>query len=268
VSVDELISSGVLESYVMGITTEEENLMVRTMCSTHPELLMEIELIEESLINYSAQNVPPLKKNLKDSIAAELTFNDEKPEPVVIPITGASSGGLKFYRVGIAASVLLLITSGIYIYSLQNKLAVVQRQLADASYSEDQMTAEMNAQKASMAQLATNFSIVTDPAMKAIPLSGMNSLVSKSAMVHWNPGTQEVYFNANALPASPEAKQYQLWAIVDGKPVDAGMISLENGIVFQKMKLITGAKAFAVTIENMGGSASPTLDTMCLLGNV
>lgn len=267
-SVEEMISSGVLESYVLGITTEEENLMVRTMCAKHPTLVKEIELIEESLMNYSAQHAPPLRKDLKDKIAAELNFNDEKPEPVVIPITDASFGSLKFYRIGIAASVLLLITSGIYIYSLQNKIASTQRQLAEASYSEDQVAAEMNAQKASMEKLAANFNIVSDPGMKAIPLSGMNSLASKSAMVHWNPSTQEVYFNANALPPSPESKQYQLWAIVDGKPVDAGMINLENGIVFQRMKLVGGAKAFAVTIENTGGSASPTLDTMCLLGNV
>jgi anti-sigma-K factor RskA len=268
VRVEEIISSGVLESYVLGITTEEENLMVRDMCSKHPELVKEIELIEETLMNYSAQHAPPLRRDLKERIAAGLTFNDEKPEAVVVPITRAPSASLNFYRLGIAASILLLITSGIYIYSLQNKIAVTQSQLADASVSKNQLAEEMNTQKASMEKLAANFNIVSDPGMKAIPLSGMNSLVSKSAMVHWNPSTQEVYFNANALPPSPDSKQYQLWAIVDGKPVDAGMINLENGIVFQKMKLVAGAKAFAVTIENAGGSASPTLDTMCLLGNV
>jgi anti-sigma-K factor RskA len=66
----------------------------------------------------------------------------------------------------------------------------------------------------------------------------------------------------------PAGKQYQLWAIVDGKPVDAGMIDLNQPIVFQQMKTINSAQAFAVTIENVGGSATPSLETMCLLGNV
>lgn len=268
-NVEQIISSGLLESYVLGMTTEEEASMVRDMCTRHPELLKEIELIEESLVGLSPQHTPPLQKDLKQAIASQLTFSEEKPEPAVIPLNAPVSGGnLNFYRIGIAASVALLIGCGMYIYSLQNRITDIENRLADASASKTMLTVEMEAQKESMNKLAANFSVVSDPGMKAIPLSGMNSLVSKSAMVHWNPSTQELYFNANALPPSPEAKQYQLWAIVDGKPVDAGVITLENGVAFQKMKLIAGAKAFAVTIENMGGSPSPSLDTMCLLGNV
>jgi anti-sigma-K factor RskA len=269
VNVEQIISSGLLESYVLGMTTEEETLMVRDMCTKHPELLNEIELIEESLIGFAPQHTPPLRKDLKEEIASKLTFNEEKPEPAIISLNAPVPGGnLNFYRVGIAASIALLIGCGMYIYSLQTRVAEVENQLADASASRTMLSVEMEAQKESMNKLAANFSVVSDPGMKAIPLSGMNSLASKSAMVHWNPSTQELYFNANALPASPDEKQYQLWAIVDGKPVDAGVISLENGVAFQKMKLVAGAKAFAVTIENRGGSASPTLDTMCLLGNV
>lgn len=268
-NVEQIISSGLLESYVLGMTTEEEASMVRDMCTRHPELLKEIELIEESLVGLSPQHTPPLRKDLKQAIASQLTFSEEKPEPAVIPLNAPVSGGnLNFYRIGIAASVALLIGCGMYIYSLQNRITDIENRLADASASKTMLTVEMEAQKESMNKLAANFSVVSDPGMKAIPLSGMNSLVSKSAMVHWNPSTQELYFNASALPPSPEAKQYQLWAIVDGKPVDAGVITLENGVAFQKMKLIAGAKAFAVTIENMGGSPSPSLDTMCLLGNV
>ena len=39
-------------------------------------------------------------------------------------------------------------------------------------------------------------------------------------------------------------------------------------LVFQKMKSVKGATAFAVTIENAGGSQVPSMETMCLLGNV
>jgi len=243
--------------------------MVRDLCARHPELLKEIELIEASLCSLVPEHTPTLRKDLKETIASQLSFSEEKPEPAVIPLNAPAPGGhLNFYRIGIAASVALLIGCGMYIYSLQSRIADIENRLADVSASKTMLALEMEAQKESMNKLAANFSIVSDPGMKAIPLSGMNSLASKSAMVHWNPSTQELYFNASALPPSPDSKQYQLWAIVDGKPVDAGVIDLENGVAFQKMKLIAGAKAFAVTIENKGGSPSPTLDTMCLLGNV
>ena len=48
----------------------------------------------------------------------------------------------------------------------------------------------------------------------------------------------KLYFNANNLPKSPNQKQYQLWAIVNGKPVDAGLVdATDSDSIFQKMKL-------------------------------
>ena len=269
-NVEQIISSGLLEGYVLGMTTEEESLMVMNLCAKHPELLKEIELIEESLAGLSTRQTPPLRNELKERIASQLAFKEENPDPSIIPLNAPAGGAINLnaYRIGIAAGIALLIGCAVYIYSLQNRITDIESRLADASAAKTMLAVEMEEQKESMGRLAANFRIVSDPGMKAVPLSGMNSLVSKSAMVHWNPSTQEVYFNASALPPSPDSRQYQLWAIVDGKPVDAGVINLEDGTAFQKMKLIAGAKAFAVTIEKIGGSENPTLDTMCLLVNV
>ncbi len=64
-----------------------------------------------------------------------------------------------------------------------------------------------------------------------------------------------------------QENQYQLWAIVDGKPVDAGVFdSTTAGLL--KMKALAGAAAFAVTIEPRGGKATPSLETLQVIGNV
>jgi anti-sigma-K factor RskA len=64
----------------------------------------------------------------------------------------------------------------------------------------------------------------------------------------------------------PPGKQYQLWAIVDGKPVDAGMVGDCEGLC--KMKVINRAEAFAITLEKEGGSSAPTLTAMYVMGKV
>jgi anti-sigma-K factor RskA len=77
--------------------------------------------------------------------------------------------------------------------------------------------------------------------------------------------------NISEIPTPPEDKQYQLWAIVNGKPVDAGIFDLAantNTAVLQKMKPIADAQAFAITLEKKGGTHVPTLNAMFLLGNV
>ena len=264
-NINEVISSGLLESYVLGTTNADETAMIRELCRKQPELLKEIELIEEALINYASENAPPLNARLKETLHSKV-FNEQGGNEKIIPIqtTGPS---LKAYKFGIAASILLLIVSGAYIFTLHQKLNRLTTEIAALSTSKSYMAEEFKIQQASLTDINNKFNIVSNPKIKTIALNGMNSLADKSALVHWNPETREVYFNASALPV-PVNKQYQLWAIVDGKPVDAGVIDLQNSTAFQKMKLISGAKAFAVTIEPVGGSNSPSLDTMCLLGNV
>jgi anti-sigma-K factor RskA len=71
------------------------------------------------------------------------------------------------------------------------------------------------------------------------------------------------------LPAAPTGKQYQLWTIVDGVPVDMGMLDNDFREKVISMKTAKGnVAAFAITLEKQGGSPSPTLEEMYVLGNV
>ena len=82
--------------------------------------------------------------------------------------------------------------------------------------------------------------------------------------------TGEVYIDPSNLPEAPSGKQYQLWAIVDGKPVDGGLIiSTKKGDKYQiqKMKTFGKAEAFAVTLETTGGNPTPKGD-MYVMGKM
>ncbi len=268
--INEVISSGLLESYVLGTASAEDTAMVNKLCKEHSELLREIETIEEGLINFSARVSPRINKDLKDKIASQLTFDAEgSPVAKVISIKNETEGRLSIYKLGIAASLLLFFTSLIYNVQLNHKLSQVSGELAELNAAKSYMADELKIQQASLKTMDTEIQILANPKVKTIALNGMNSLDKRSAMIHMNMETNEVYFNARTLPNTPTAKQYQLWAIVDGKPVDAGMIDMNTtASVFQKMKSIKGAQAFAVTIESIGGSAVPTMESMCFLGNV
>jgi anti-sigma-K factor RskA len=264
----ELISSGLLESFVLGQTSADETALVQRLSKQHPEVLREIESIEQSLIKFSEGIAPPPSPGLKEKIGSRLEFR-KSGEAKVIRTHESSQNKLRLYRFGIAASLLLFTTSLFYNIMLQTQVRSMNNELAALSRSRSVLADEMKIQQASMKKMDNELKVLADPMVKTIALNGMNSLNKMSAMVHWNTKTMEVYFNASDLPNSPPEKQYQLWAIVDGKPVDAGMIDMAAPTsVFQKMKSIEGAQAFAVTIEKMGGSPVPTMDAMCFLGKV
>ena len=99
--------------------------------------------------------------------------------------------------------------------------------------------------------------------MKGTPLSAESSV-----FIHWNKKNSEVFVDVASLPAAPEGMQYQLWAIVDGKPMDMGVFDVTKEGDIQKMNSIAKASAFAVTLEKKGGSPTPSLEKMYVMGAV
>ena len=73
------------------------------------------------------------------------------------------------------------------------------------------------------------------------------------------------------LPANDKDHQYQLWALVGGKPVDLGVFdktATDSTIDMKEMKSLALAQAFAVTLEPRGGSVNPTMDQMMVVGTL
>ena len=94
---------------------------------------------------------------------------------------------------------------------------------------------------------------------------------SRKIVLRWHAASKDIYIDVPDahLPEIPHDHQYQLWAIVDGKAIDAGVFDLESGgEALHKLKRIERAQAFAVTVEPRGGSPAPTLEKMLVHGEV
>jgi anti-sigma-K factor RskA len=116
--------------------------------------------------------------------------------------------------------------------------------------------------------LASQVQVLRNDEFKTIDLAGTPAAPTAKARVLYNAATKAVYVDVRNLPAPPAGKQYQLWALDQGKPVDAGVLAAATtaGDSLQQMKDISSAQAFAMTVEPEGGSENPTLATMTVLG--
>ena len=143
-----------------------------------------------------------------------------------------------------------------------NKYQSASRELQLAQQKIDQ-------QNQANAAMKTDIDVMTDKNSQPVVLKGTPHAPDALAKIYWMKTTGDVYVDPTNLPGVPSGKQYQLWAIVDGKPVDAGMISTEKGIYhIQKMKSFGHAEAFAITLEKTGGSPTPTMDEMYVISKI
>ena len=78
-------------------------------------------------------------------------------------------------------------------------------------------------------------------------------------MLYWCQNNKEVRVSPGNLPKPPQGMQYQLWAMVDGKPVSAGLFNMHE---LQQMNITPRADAFGVTLEKEGGADQPNMDEL------
>ncbi|MFX8055756.1 anti-sigma factor, partial [Acinetobacter baumannii] len=78
--------------------------------------------------------------------------------------------------------------------------------------------AHNNTMQTKLDEMDKNMQLITGPDMIKVALSGVAGKESSQAVVYWDKNNKDVYLVAKALPQAPKGKQYQLWALMDGKP--------------------------------------------------
>lgn len=269
----EYISSGILESYALGLCNATEAADVERMCALHPEIKAELEDIQSSLGGYAQAHAVNPPESVKASIfnkinELEKAENNIKPkeETKIIPLTPSSSNQ-NTYKYFAAASVALLGLSVIGNIVFYGKWKQANEQIIALNSEKNVLADGLKTNTVRLNNMQQSMAVMSNPDISRVMMKGVEKSPESLAVIYWNKQSKEVYVEVKKLPKLEDGKQYQLWAIVDGKPVDAGMLPLnESDSTMIKMKDFESAQAFAITIEKAGGSPSPTLEQMVVMG--
>ena len=269
-NIQEYINSGVLELYVADALPANEQQEVVEMATKHPEIKQQIAAIEQVIEAFARANARTPRPELKAQIMAALpTIEAEnealqsaatvESEPKVVAMPSWASQTWTNYAA--VASIALLIGSSFLNVFLYNNWQTAKTHV-DNLLAEKSVMAENN--NASVAKYEQQLATVTNPNVKIVSLKGQANAPQAKVTVYWSKEKQATLAVIQNLPTAPEGKQYQLWALLDGKPIDAGMLdSLDTP---QRMKDIANAQAFAITLEVKGGSPTPHLEQLYAMG--
>jgi anti-sigma-K factor RskA len=264
------IESGILELYVLGDVTPEEREQVEAMASNHPVIKAELEEIERSLESYAEENAVEPAEDRRDRILNSLlvNFGDDNNFPSreakvinnVSPITRRQSTNI--YKYAFAACLALLIVSVAALISVYSRLQQSNTLLVSLQNQNQHFTNRVNF-------MDHELSIFRDPSFKLLKLQGTPKSPASALTVAWSSAKKKVMIDmANTnMPANDKDHQYQLWALVGGKPVNLGVFDSDTTSKdMVEMRSIASADAFAVTLEPRGGSQNPTMDQMMVIG--
>lgn len=272
------IQSGIIESCVLGLASAEEVEELEKLQLQNAEVLQAISefsvLMEQKAFENSIEPASDVKSKIMAAIKDEESLGAVISLPPVISlpadVSTNSNVPVKSFRLWqrlAAASVILFVASACLNFYLYNRYNQKNDDYQVLLTERNTLQANNQIYKTNLLQWQKAAEVMSDPAMAVIKMPGTPGKEQNLATVYWNTINKDVYVMPNKLPQPAKGKQFQLWALVDGQPVDAGLLDpVCQGAC--KMKNVPKAQAFAITLENEGGSPTPTMKEMFVLGKV
>ena len=298
------IESGILELYVLGDLSLQERNEVEVMAAKYPEIRQEILAIEIAIEKHAQHYAVQPSEGLADKIISKLDTKDQaiKTAKVTVKVDTAQEvldfieraketskvaplntntqqlnnnyydAKIRKLYIALAACAALLVISLAALFSTRNELGNAKNEIIALNLDKQKFATEASYLKESNTDLQKITDMANDPDWKTVKLAGTAMDPKAKMIVYWHKTGQHVMVDNSKmqLPANDQNHQYQLWALVDGKPVDLGVFDAkaDSAHILLKMKEINGAQAFAVTLEKRGGSATPTMTQMIVMGGV
>lgn len=267
------IKSGILDSYVLGLLSDKEVTEVELNLNKFPELKTELHQIEDALAIYAQAKAIPMPKGLADQILQSIeniettpstltdtTLPQERPQSSKSPLILGSLLGLS-----LLGSFFLFQQK----HGVDQELITAQTQTKDSKDRMHTLQLSCDEKDGTIQRLQEQLNILKDPAYQAVYLRGTDKAPNSEAIVYFNTTGGKTYLDIGSLPTIPSHKDYQLWTIVDGTPIDIGVVNLTTaagGLI--EVPHILNPQAFAVTLETKGGNPAPNLEELYVIGNV
>ena len=242
-NIQEYISSGIVESYVLGLASAEERIEFEQMCNQHPLVWQARTDFELSMEKQAMENAITPSANTRNKILEQIGVKEDATSITLVRSSVGKVKSLSWLKYAAASCLALLAGSIYYNITLTNKNKALQHRY-------DNTVVKLNSLQKDIDVLKDN------PNVKMATMKGMDVSPRSFATVYWDTTSHDVYLMMNNLPKPASDKQYQLWAFLDGKPIDIGLIDnnyfIKENILLIKAKNIQHAQAFAITLEKIG----------------
>lgn len=259
--------SGLLEQYALGRATPAETAEVHAALERYPALRDELASLEQTLEQYATLHAinPPV--GLRDRVLAAINADNSTSHTPAVPARRPAV--VRTLRLALAAAATvaaIAVVSALLFYrqnvDLRAEIGRLSRQLAASEQLGERLAV-------SQEQLEQQQNFLLSPDLNRVVMGGLDPAPDARAVVYADARTERAYLQVVNLPVPPAGKQYQLWGIAGGQPVSMGVFNLPMGSQeLQVVPNVPDAQAYAVTLEPTGGSETPTLEQMYVMGEL
>ncbi len=246
----EFLNTGLLEQYVLGLLEPSESAEVESYIQRYPEVKKVYQEIQDGMDNLLRASAKPVPAGVKDSIMNQV--DDTPPAYISSNPPKVSS----FNWLPVAAGLALLF--GAFSFFQWNNNQGKEQEIATlekdfATYKEECESRNLN-----YANLQKQLEFINHSETDKFLLKGNEKATDFQVIAYWNDFAKKSMLRINEMPQLPDNQCFQLWADVDGKMLNLGIINSTDDL-FVDFKYLANAESLNVTIEPKGGSDHPTV---------
>ncbi len=238
------LDTDLLEKHLLDATTPLEKLQVERYIALYPEVRKTYNELQDNLEKFAEAYALKAPEGLK--------------EKILNTIKAQNTSKRKFMRYAIAASFIAMLFAGVSYFfykqnqSLQDENSMVTNQIK-------LLEADM---KERLEDVRNQFIVLNNPQTKKHSVIGNKKAKDLKAVAYVNPVKKLSYINVQNLPHLEEGQCLQMWAEVNGKMINLGILK-EVGSKDNLLALPYAENAFGyITIEPKGGNETPTIDNI------
>ncbi|MGA1227158.1 MAG: anti-sigma factor domain-containing protein [Tamlana sp.] len=245
------LNSGLLEKYLLGETTSAETEMVESYISKYPEVQNAYNTLQFNLEVVAKSNAIEAPKDILNNILDEL----EEETPVIKLRTQRTYK--KWYRFSVAASVAALLFAGTsYIFYNQNqKLSKENQVVVDEIFD---LRGDIAKNNEMLDNVMRQLLKLNNPETEKYIITGNERAKDLKTVAYINPKEKTSMIDVVSLPQLPEEQCYQIWAELQGKMVNLGILDKADRKL-RSIPYMEDALALSITIEPKGGNTSASL---------
>ena len=242
---------------MLGLLPADQAAEVEQHARDYPEIQAEIAAISAAIERYATLHAVEPDPEIKQQVMVRIGSDEVRP----------AAPRRRPPWLWLLTVLLVAALAGIAL--LWSNLQQVRSDLADLQVSFDQLQQDCDTIRSQQAFAQTQLNLLRDDATRTVLLAGTTLSPESQVTIYWNPDRQATLMDVVNLPDPPANRQYQLWALVGGTPVDMGVITLDPAVdSLLQVPHVDGAGGFAITLEPAGGSVNPTLDQMYVIGTI
>lgn len=244
----EFLSSGLLEKYVNGETTNQESIEVENYIARYSEVGDEYNLFQDQLeLTAKAQAVNP--PDILDSIMKSIDDNSVvklKPYKKLV------------HWVSIAACITALILAGVS-YSFYNKnksLVNENNTIADEIFD---LRSDIDENNVMLDKVMRQLMKLNDPETEKYVLRGNERAKDLKTVAYINPIEKSSLIDVVELPKLSNEQCYQMWAQMQDKMISLGILD-ETDRNLKPIPYVENALSLSITIEPKGGNERASIE--------